>query len=84
VSATTADAYGYAADVTTKDKAQNRLLFHIIAGMMKKEMKIDQLIDENGYSWLHIGGAKQKQTIYSSITDRPECYEIRSQQLHLN
>ena len=53
VSATTAHAYGCAADITTKDRSTNKQLFNMIAGM--KNLAFDQLINENNYSWIHLG-----------------------------
>jgi hypothetical protein len=55
VSPTTAHAYGYAADITTGNKADNKRLFNLIAN---SNLKFDQLIDENNYSWIHLGWKK--------------------------
>ena len=40
---------GEAVDITAGSKDQNRRLFEIL-----KTMEFDQLIDERGYSWIHV------------------------------
>lgn len=40
---------GQAADITTGSVAENRKLFAIL-----ETMEFDQLIDEKGYSWIHV------------------------------
>lgn len=42
---------GEAADITTGSREGNRRLFEMIAA---SALDFDQLIDEKGYSWLHI------------------------------
>jgi hypothetical protein len=59
VSATTAHAYGCAADITTKKTSTNKQLFDMIAGM--KDLAFDQLIDEENYSWIHLGIKKKNE-----------------------
>jgi hypothetical protein len=45
-----------AADIDTrKGKAENKVLFDIIADMVRRrEIPVDQLIDEKGCRWIHI------------------------------
>lgn len=46
---------GQAADIKIGSKAQNKELFNFIVNMVKKgELKVGQLIDEYGYSWVHV------------------------------
>lgn len=46
---------GEAADITAGSPQENERLFHMIAAMrVAGEVQFDQLIDEQGYSWLHI------------------------------
>jgi hypothetical protein len=46
---------GEAADITTGSREGNRQLFEMIcAAADAGELEFDQLIDERGYSWLHI------------------------------
>lgn len=46
---------GQAADLKIGSKSQNKALFNFIADMVKKgEIRVGQLIDEYGYSWIHI------------------------------
>jgi uncharacterized protein YcbK (DUF882 family) len=46
---------GEAADLKIGSKAQNKALFNFILDMVKKgELQCGQLIDEYGYSWVHI------------------------------
>lgn len=54
---------GEAADITTGSKEGNRLLFDMIAS---SEVPFDQLIDESGYSWIHIshGQANRRQILH--------------------
>lgn len=42
---------GEAADITTGSREGNRVLFEKIS---RSGVPFDQLIDENGYSWIHI------------------------------
>lgn len=42
---------GEAADITVGSRDANRKLFEII---LKSGLQFDQLIDESGYSWLHV------------------------------
>lgn len=46
---------GEAADITTGTKDNNRKLFDLIVA---SDIPFDQLIDENGYRWLHISYCK--------------------------
>lgn len=50
-SKTSQHRYGLAADITAGSKFENRRLF-ILA--QKLNLPFDQLIDEKGYSWIHI------------------------------
>lgn len=50
-SKTSQHRYGLAADITAGSKFENRRLF-ILA--QKLNLPYDQLIDEKGYSWIHI------------------------------
>lgn len=46
---------GEAADLKIGSKSQNKALFNFILDMVKKgELQCGQLIDEYGYSWVHI------------------------------
>ena len=46
---------GQAADIKIGSKAQNKALFNFILDMVEKgEIKVGQLIDEYGYSWVHV------------------------------
>ena len=46
---------GQAADIKIGSKAQNKALFNFIYDMVKKgEIQVGQLIDEYGYSWVHV------------------------------
>lgn len=46
---------GAAADITTGTKKGNKELFNLIVEMIdNKEIKVGQLIDESGYSWIHV------------------------------
>jgi hypothetical protein len=46
---------GEAADITTGTISGNKLLFRMIQEMQKDgSIQFDQLIDEKGYSWLHV------------------------------
>lgn len=49
--ATSQHLKGEAADITTGNKADNERLFKLILDM---GLPFDQLIDEKGYSWLHV------------------------------
>lgn len=42
---------GMAADISTGDKASNRKLFQLVLSL---ELPFTQLIDEKGFSWVHI------------------------------
>lgn len=46
-----------AADIdTNKGREHNKILFYLIKGMVdKKQIIVDQLINENNYLWIHIG-----------------------------
>ena len=49
--------YGNAADIrsVSDTKADNKALFDLIIGMMKKkEIQVKQVIDEFGYDWIHV------------------------------
>lgn len=51
---------GEAADVKIGSKAQNKALFNFIYDMVKKgEIQVGQLIDEYGYSWVHVSLPRQ-------------------------
>ncbi len=55
---------GEAADITTGSYEGNRRLFEMIAG---SELDFDQLIDESGYSWLHVSyrrGRNRRQILH--------------------
>lgn len=43
--------FGLAADITTGSKSENKKLFTLA---QKLNLPFDQLIDEKGYSWIHI------------------------------
>ena len=46
---------GQAADLKIGSKSQNKALFNFIVDMVKKgEIRVGQLIDEYGYSWIHV------------------------------
>lgn len=46
---------GEAADIKIGSKSQNKALFNFILDMIQKgEIKVGQLIDEYGYSWVHV------------------------------
>lgn len=46
---------GEAADIKIGSKSQNKALFNFILDMVNKgEIKVGQLIDEYGYSWVHV------------------------------
>lgn len=46
---------GEAADIKVGSKAQNKALFNLIQKMVSNgELKVGQLIDEYGYSWVHV------------------------------
>lgn len=49
-SSTSQHMRGQAADVTTGDRQQNRLLFEYI----RKNLPFDQLIDESNFAWVHV------------------------------
>lgn len=49
-SSTSQHMRGQAADVTTVDRQQNRLLFEYI----RKNLPFDQLIDESNFAWVHV------------------------------
>ena len=46
-----------AVDITTKKgREANKVLFYLIKDMIeRKQIVVDQLINENNYSWIHIG-----------------------------
>ena len=46
-----------AVDITTnKGREANKVLFYLIKDMIeRKQIVVDQLINENNYSWIHIG-----------------------------
>lgn len=54
-SKTSQHRFGLAADITAGSKFENRKLF-ILA--QKLNLPYDQLIDEKGYSWIHISYSK--------------------------
>ncbi|GHU87004.1 peptidase M15 [Bacteroidia bacterium] len=56
VSNTTQHKYGFCADFTTGNKSDNEKLFNVLAH--RTDLKYDQLLDENSYSWIHIGEYK--------------------------
>lgn len=46
---------GEAADIKVGSKAQNKALFNLIQKMINiGDIKVSQLIDEFGYSWIHV------------------------------
>lgn len=46
---------GQAADIKIGSKAQNKALFNLIQKMIKiGDIRVGQLIDEYGYSWIHV------------------------------
>ena len=46
---------GEAADITIGSKEQNKKLFNFILKMISsKKLNVGQLIDEYGYSWIHV------------------------------
>lgn len=51
-SKTSSHMKGFAADITTNSKSENKKLFEMIKDM---ELEFDQLIDESNYAWVHIG-----------------------------
>jgi len=54
-SATSQHTKGQAADITTHSREGNKQLFLLIATLIKQnEITVGQLIDEKGYSWIHI------------------------------
>lgn len=51
---------GEAADIKIGSKSQNKTLFNFILDMVNKgEIKVGQLIDEYGYSWVHVSLPRQ-------------------------
>jgi len=45
-----------AADITTKDREENKILFEVAKRLVStKQIVVDQLINENNYMWVHIG-----------------------------
>ena len=52
---------GEAADITTRDKTENKKLFNYI----KDNLEFDQLIDEKNFSWVHVSfkGNNRKQVL---------------------
>ena len=46
-----------AADIdTNRGREYNKVLFHLIKNMIQRgEIKVDQLINENNFLWIHIG-----------------------------
>lgn len=51
---------GEAADIKIGSKSQNKALFNFILDMVNKgEIKVGQLIDEYGYSWVHVSLPRQ-------------------------
>lgn len=51
---------GQAADLKIGSKSQNKALFNFILDMVNKgEIKVGQLIDEYGYSWVHVSLPRQ-------------------------
>lgn len=54
---------GQAADLKIGSKAQNKALFNFIADMVKNgEIRVGQLIDEYGYSWIHVSLPREGKT----------------------
>lgn len=54
---------GQAADIKIGSKAQNKALFNFIYDMIRKgEIKVGQLIDEYGYSWVHVSLPREGKT----------------------
>ena len=51
---------GEAADIKIGSKSQNKALFNFILDMVNNgEIKVGQLIDEYGYSWVHVSLPRQ-------------------------
>lgn len=46
---------GLAVDISQGSKARNKHLFELIRSLMKVGLLVDQLINEQNYSWIHIG-----------------------------
>lgn len=62
--ATSQHLLGEAADITTGAPDGNRRLFEMISG---SDLEFDQLIDERGYSWLHLSyreGINRRQILH--------------------
>lgn len=61
--ATSQHMSGQAADITTGDRGQNKLLFEYI----HKSLPFDQLIDESDFAWVHVSyradGKNRKQVL---------------------
>lgn len=54
-SKTSQHKFGEAADITIGSKEQNKKLFNFICKMISsKKLNVGQLIDEYGYSWIHV------------------------------
>ena len=54
---------GEAADIKIGSKAQNKALFNLIYKMVKVgDIKVGQLIDEYGYSWVHVSLPREGKT----------------------
>lgn len=54
---------GQAADIKVGSKAQNKALFNFILKMVNNgEIKVGQLIDEYGYSWVHVSLPREGKT----------------------
>ena len=46
---------GLAVDINQGSRTKNHNLFLIVKRMMKVGLQVHQLIDEQGYNWIHIG-----------------------------
>lgn len=46
---------GLAVDINQGSRAKNKHLFELIKSLMKVGLLVDQLINEQNYSWIHIG-----------------------------
>ena len=46
---------GLAVDINQGSRAKNKHLFDLVKSLMKVGLLVDQLINEQNYSWIHIG-----------------------------
>lgn len=46
---------GLAVDINQGSRAKNKHLFELIKSLMKVGLLVEELINENNYSWIHIG-----------------------------